>query len=418
MITYTSSRLLFLPSIVAVVTVLLTIFAWQSARTVVDQEAAEIFEEEIRLIENAITNRGDIYINALRAGNALFAASEFVDRDEWRAFAEQLELQKHFPGIQGFGFSQYIPRDEKDEHIEALRAEGFPGYTIRPIGERAEYTAIIYLEPFDERNQQAFGFDMFSETTRREAMSRARDTGEPHLSGRVTLVQEIDEDVQAGFLIYVPTYTNGMAHETEIERQEALLGYVYSPFRAKDFMTGIINPEDAFIDFAVFDGDVREENRLYDSALVYRNFDALEGSDEAFTTTRTITIANRTWTIYFSNRPAFIDTFVSQQQPLFILIGGLLMSALLTVVVYVLAFSRRRAITLAEEMVSDLKQKSDENERIQKELQKANTVLETQKETLSQKVADLEKMTSTMTERELKMMELKKKLSQYENISE
>ena len=69
-------------------------------------------------------------------------------------------------------------------------------------------------------------------------MSRARDTGSAALSGKVTLVQETDKDVQAGFLMYLPVYRNGAPQESPEQRREALTGYVYSPFRMNDFMRG------------------------------------------------------------------------------------------------------------------------------------------------------------------------------------
>ena len=75
------------------------------------------------------------------------------------------------------GFALRAASDEMAEHIRRVRAEGFPDYTVRPEGERAEYTPILYLEPFDERNQRAFGYDMFSEPVRRAAMERARSGG-------------------------------------------------------------------------------------------------------------------------------------------------------------------------------------------------------------------------------------------------
>lgn len=47
---------------------------------------------------------------------------------------------------------------------------------------------------------------MFSESIRRKAMIRARDTGQPALSDKVILKQETDIDVQNGFLLYIPVY--------------------------------------------------------------------------------------------------------------------------------------------------------------------------------------------------------------------
>ncbi|MEV3831764.1 CHASE domain-containing protein, partial [Aeromonas allosaccharophila] len=72
-------------------------------------------------------------------------------------------------------------------HIDQVRAEGFPSYTVQPAGQRDLYSSIVYLEPFSGRNLRAFGFDMYSEPVRREAMQRSVDTGAIALSGRVRL---------------------------------------------------------------------------------------------------------------------------------------------------------------------------------------------------------------------------------------
>ena len=43
---------------------------------------------------------------------------------------------------------------------------------------------------------------------RREALDRARDSGKAAITSKIILVQEITEDKQAGFLIYLPIYKN------------------------------------------------------------------------------------------------------------------------------------------------------------------------------------------------------------------
>ena len=93
-----------------------------------------------------------------------------------------------------------VRAEDKAAHIESIRNDGFPEYTINPPGERDEYSAIIYLEPFDWRNKRAFGYDMWSNEMRHNAMARARDTGQAATSGIITLVQETKQDVQRGFL--------------------------------------------------------------------------------------------------------------------------------------------------------------------------------------------------------------------------
>lgn len=80
---------------------------------------------------------------------------------------------------------------------------------------------------------------MFSESVRRKAMVRARDTGLPSLSGRVILKQETDTDVQNGFLLYVPVYKKTPLKMDEIN-PDNIFGYVYAPFRVNDFINSVL----------------------------------------------------------------------------------------------------------------------------------------------------------------------------------
>src|SRR5205807_1804103 len=194
------------------------------------------FESSVTQISSALDNRMDTYVALLRASTGLFAASHSVEQDEFRRFVNQLDLPRHYPGVQGIGFSVRVRPDQRNQLVEMMRRDGNAAFKIWPEGDRFEYHTIIYLEPVDRRNQVAIGYDMFTEPVRRAAMERARDIGMPVVSGRVTLVQEIDEPKQAGFLIYQPAYRNGASTDTVEARRAALIGFVYSPFRAGDLL--------------------------------------------------------------------------------------------------------------------------------------------------------------------------------------
>ena len=112
-------------------------------------------------------------------------------------------------------------------------------YTLSPKGDRDPYTSIIYLEPFNWRNQRAFGYDMFSEPVRHSAMEQARDQGKTSISGKVVLVQETDKQVQSGFLMYLPVYKKDSTPVTLEERRTQILGWVYAPFRMGELVKQI-----------------------------------------------------------------------------------------------------------------------------------------------------------------------------------
>jgi CHASE1-domain containing sensor protein len=147
-----------------------------------------------------------------------------------------------------------------------MRDRGHAGYRIKPSGARAEYSSIIYLEPFNWRNQRAFAYDMLSEPVRGEAMRRARSTGEAALSGKVRLIQETDRDVQTGVLLYLPAYHHGMPTDTVEQRAAALAGWVYSPFRMDDLMRGTLGKASDSLRLRIHDGpESLPDSLLYDS---------------------------------------------------------------------------------------------------------------------------------------------------------
>ena len=254
-------------------------------------------EETRHLIEARIQT----YIELLRAGAAFFEASDSVSADEFRAYITRLRLPERSPGIQGMGYAARVLPGQLRQIERQLAALG--QFAVWPPGRRAEYTVTLYLEPLDERNRAAIGYDMSSERGRREAMERARDTGEPSASNKLTLVQEIDEQKQPGFLIYVPVYLKSAPTRTVEERRAALVGYVYSPFRADDLLQGILAPEtksERALDFQVFDG---AKPTIAD--LLHSTYDPARAGPDLSRLRYRIDMAGRPWTLEFVHFQSF-----------------------------------------------------------------------------------------------------------------
>jgi PAS domain S-box-containing protein len=289
-----------------------------------DEQDRERFGVAVDHFHDSVATRMDTYVAMLLAGAGLMAGGEDVTPEEFRAFVARLDVQQRYPGIQGIGFTERIP-PERLARITALQeARGFDRFAVWPATPRDEYHAILYLEPLDHRNRAAIGFDMFTEATRREAMSRARDTGQPAASGPVTLVQEIDQDKQAGFLIYAPVYTPGPPPDTVEDRRARLHGFVYSPFRAGDLFLGLLgrNPRPRAA-FTLYDGEPAADSLLHRVAV--------EGHAPRFTATRRIGVAGREWTARITSTPALDESSGGRFVPI-VIWGGLGVSLLLTAV--------------------------------------------------------------------------------------
>ena len=342
-----------LPWLVLVAGLAITQFWYQATKTVAYEKLQDNFEFQAQEITLRIRQQMAAYEQILKSVRGLFNASEKVERPGFHDFVDSLQLQQNYPGIQGVGFSLLLPAEEKDHHIAAIRREGFPDYTIRPAGDRAVYSSIIYLEPFADRNLRAFGYDMYSESVRRVAMDQARDSGLPSLSGKVILVQEEGQRVQAGFLMYVPVYRNGASHATLEDRRANLVGWAYSPFRMDDLMSGILGRHPADFDLEIFDCDcVLPEAIMYDSDGSQSSVKTVQS---LYSINKRIDIASHPWTISIHSMAPF-ESQVNIQLSLTILYTGLVASILLSVLVWLLVHGRTRAISLAQQMTVELQE--------------------------------------------------------------
>lgn len=287
-----------------------TFIGWRFSVEYTEQVAQERFTFATDEAELLIEERMLEYEQALRGGVGLFGASSPISRDDWRHYVETLRIQRYFPGIQGMGFARLIPPEALADFEADIRRQGFPDFKVTPAGPRDIYTAIEFLEPFDARNQRAFGYDMFSHPVRRAAMARSRDTGEAAMSGRVVLLQETDTDIQPGVLTYLPVYRRDHPTSTIAERREALVGYVYAPFRMRDLMSGILEHTRREVDVQVYDGPT-----VNPATFLHQTFtpDAVAGApgEPRFTETRQMTISGQLWTIVYTTNENFDQATVN-----------------------------------------------------------------------------------------------------------
>lgn len=322
--------------------ILLTLAGWSVVRNLQERNENSQFDKVVAEVTHKIEHHFAGYEQVLKGGLGLLLASDSVSRKEWRTYVNALRINDRYPGLHGIGFAEYIPSSELPAHIEEVRAEGFAEYKVWPENARQEYTSIIYLEPFSGSNLRALGYDMFSDPVRRAAMSRARDTGEAALSGKVRLVQEASEDIQAGVLLYLPYYGSSNLPETVEERRASLAGYVYAPLRMDDFVRATLPTELDILDLRIFDGEAMEEDSLL--------FDSGKNRPQPLSVPKIkqvipLSMYGRTWKIAASSRPAF-EKATKNYEAVLVLLGGVLVSILTALVAFVFSENKEKAAVL------------------------------------------------------------------------
>lgn len=339
------------------IAVVITFSLWLNAQNDTLKEAKNRFNISNAETVHEISARMHTYENVLRSGVALLSTVEHINRKKWNIYISNMELAQHYPGIQGIGFSKVIPQKNLIDHIAQMRADGFSNYSIKPAFKRAEYHSIIYLEPLDEMNKRAIGYDMFTDPIRQQAMIHARDTGLTTLSEKVTLVQEQKTDIQAGFLMYVPFYTTQDTLITQSQMRTNLDGFVYAPFRAKDLLNEILLHKNPNISIKLYDGtSITDKALLYESNHVVNN-------NPLFTESIPIIMYGRTWTAVFQTLPSYKSTLNDRPSRLIIL-GGLPISFLLLLTILSFSKTAKNAQTLARTMTVEIRALNDELENM------------------------------------------------------
>lgn len=222
------------------------------------------------------------HLALLTATVAYYAAAEGdFDRLAFRRFVDHLDVEGRYKGILGIGFAQIFPPDQEGRIRDAIRVAYGINRGVWPESDAELRTAIVMLEPLNDINKVAIGYDMFSEQRRRDAMIRAIATSSATATAPVHLVQETDDQRQAGFLVFTPLRSGD---------DVVVRGFAYAAFRAGDLHR------------AAFNGMPRAEMETRDAGdpdapALFTTAGYEPDGDHRFTAERSISIGGRTWQI-------------------------------------------------------------------------------------------------------------------------
>jgi PAS domain S-box-containing protein len=325
----------------------LTLLTFYEIYNRVEERNRVLFEVRAENAKGDINKRIQDYIQILKGAQGLLDVSDTVSLQDWKNYIAMQQVDKNYPGILGIGYTVFLPQEQVRGFEGHVQSAGFPKFEVWPKkSNTSHFSSILYLEPFNARNQRAFGYDMFTDSIRREAMELARDSGAPAISGMVTLVQETTTGTQKGFLLYLPVY-RGEEPLTVAERREQLTAFVYSPFRVNDLMFGILGRRFSDLDVQIFDSEeANAQTLLYDKDGNYSSGtkQAIPELEKEFN----LQVGQHNWHVVMAAKPGFgYETAF----PWLILTGGLLISGLLFIVMFSLANIRRG--TYLREVITD-----------------------------------------------------------------
>src|SRR5437867_946981 len=234
-----------LPWLVLAVGITASFFLFALVRDSVENVARLRFEREANTANSVVEDRLRSYSDVLYALRALFASETPVDRLRFHRFIESLDLKLRYPGFISLNYAAYVPARERKRFEETVRRDtslsprGYPGFAIKPPGDRPEYYAIVYLEPMADY-EFAFGLDLGVNPAAANpekiaaAMRSGRDSGKLISSAQPLRVKRPREAIYLAMRLAV--YRKGMPVDTVERRRTAYLGSVGAGFDVGSLM--------------------------------------------------------------------------------------------------------------------------------------------------------------------------------------
>jgi PAS domain S-box-containing protein len=333
-----------------------TLIAWLTARQGQHQRDLGRLNRFVSRTERSLQNRLGRYEDIARGAQGFLEAEAAQPTvQQWHEYVKSLDMPGRHPGLSSLAYINWVKAPELEAYFQAR--PHLRGRYHRPIsdpmplrepGEGGDHLILELCEP-GERAALGLGLDVGTSRTQRLAAERARDTGQPVLSGLLYFSRPtIREEAVA---LFVPVYRGTPADQAE--RRGAVMGWVSAGILIKPLVEDILGGEDQGVAFEIVDAySAQGPQWLYATP----DWPAGTKPDAQLT----LEIGGRGWQLRYAIKPDFYQA-EGRNQPLFLLLGGIAVSCSLAAVVWSLIGTRQRALELAQTMNASLHEALERN---------------------------------------------------------
>ena len=243
-------RLRLAASVPLAITFLFVVFLFTRVNGLEQQQIRLEFERRSGLLTQTLQRGIDRTIEAFRAVGDSQDGLPRIDRARFRTFT--LALLARHPEIQAISWDVRVPHSERADLERDLRREKHYPWRITeldsqgrlvPSRVRKDYVVVRYIEPY-RKNREVLAYDVASNAARRQALSRARDTGEPTCTSPIRLIQGTEK--QVGCMVFLPMYwKRGSLSTTKVSAEDfagALAAFVRVGDLTESLLEGVHPP--------------------------------------------------------------------------------------------------------------------------------------------------------------------------------
>ncbi len=323
-------------------------------------------------IRNGVQEKLLKHESGLGFGRGLIQSSNYVTRDEWREFFDEQKIGRFFPGVWGYAFIEFVDFDNVDEFVEKVRADNAPEYTVHthpgvdPSPDGEPKYLVKYHEPAS-RNRKAWGLDVGARPENRLVYDVSRDTGEMCVSDPITILQGGEQSW--GLIFAIAVYDNEMSTDTIEERRKAVRGWVATSLGLNKFFDAewLSSWDGHDISLYTVDGSIGATDRLVYSS----NTELIQQDAESSTIFIPLQVNNLSLVIGVTPRTAPRLLFASSRQS-GVLVGGFLLTGLLTMITWSVTRTKFKAIQIARMMTASIRDSEQRQRELASKADEAN----------------------------------------------
>ena len=344
-----------LPALVLLAGVCLAAASGWRLQSDIQTDLKSEFRHEDERLTAEVVRRSTLPVYSLKSARAAVQANPQMKRADFQKHVASGGVSELF-GAQGFGLLEKVRPKDLDAIVAAQRADGAPQFAIPATNARPDDDLYIvrFFEPVPGQ-ADLLGHDLGADPLMRTAIERAVNSGEATLAGQTEAARS--EGRSATLLLVLPIYANGSALGTAQDRRAGLLGLVFSPVSLSKMLTGLFDATDRRIDLEIFDsvGAAATGSPLFESSpnlgASTTTTDLTPGRQQM--ARHAVTLVGHEFTLRARSTAAF-DALFPYWMPWIRLVGIVLMTLLLSGVLWQQVTLRRRAEQLAQRMGAEV----------------------------------------------------------------
>ena len=322
-----------------------TVVAFNRVRDAINSSDRERFDRAVAQTETVTERRMARCVDQAYNIRALFAASESVELDEWKAYLSTMSVRHNDLGIRTLGYLQKVLPEDKESFARSRSAANRTNVVVIPPGDRPVYFPIVYVTHFDPSAEVIYGLDHGSRPERLVTINQAIDQNKALMTGRTPFIGFAGTHTNSGYMVYLPVYRKGAPVATADQRREAAQGLIWITIIPQMMLSNLFDERmwsNPGVDIEIFDGP---RTNMTAGQLIY-HYDPTHhvAETDRHSTRRIVTmpVLNRQWTLSFSTTPEF-DLNSPRYLQWLTLCGGLAMSFLLFGIARTQVHARTRA---------------------------------------------------------------------------